>query len=1233
MTSSADLSQKEMDRLGEIIEDLGCIFSLEEIEAANVHEIIGRLRSEEVKSYLQNLCMGSKPESALREALFAGNSILGKYLYGYAAAPPEVTEDGFVDYLIADQFGHTIILELKSLFDTVKERDRAGKVVVKKLRQQRLSWEAHKDQIKRYITKGEYVILTNLKEWVFFSRSLNPADPRPFYSTSLSELIKDYEVIRNLKDYADRKECQFVRYKLDKKFLDSLKEWVRKLSEVEFTVDDKRKLELIIGLINKFVFIQTLDDYGVIEFKWIQKKWDTFERDWASKSKLTVLAEFLSYVDRFFFKYYDTELFKENFLDYVKKDPDNIERLYDNFRMVLGLTYLQTPIGFEGIMQYNFRLIDEDVLGKAYESFLAEQRKEQGAYYTPKYVTEYIVENTVGRLYDELLKEIEASLESEGFDRALELVRRFTSIKVLDPACGSGSFLIKALRKIKSKYDELIRIVARVEERYYNSPSLDSILSKQDKLERIKEIKDIIGPGDSRELISRLIVRHIHGNDLDRRALEVAKVNIWLEAIKLFPSEFRFDKLPSRVEHILPDLRMNFGNGDTLVGLPENLTIERLNRIHKDQILQLLELRQKYLEDPTNSEVVMKIEEIKHELRKELNEEFERYLKEKNLSLKILDETKPFHWALEYWFTYFGQSELEDDKGFDVVIGNPPWIQSKFMKSEQKEWFRFAFTSMGKQYDIFNGFVEKAVKLLKNKGLLGFILPNRFVMNPDYKNFREYLLDNVSILEIVDVGEEVFEDVEMPALIILMQKENSSERRLANKIRIRLTNAQSFQGQLFRQEFTKTQEAFYKETDKVFTIYAPTSTSNIISKIETDTQPLKIFVKNARGVEIGKKSKIICEQPNMPNCAPFLIGEDIDRYVILRNHYIQLGVAEIDYKDPTLYSPPKIIIRKTGSGIRAVVDYQGYYVIQVIYILKKKDNWPLSLEYIAAVLNSSLMNFYYFEKFGERDKKTFPHLRQTHILSLPIKHPNNLDHVVANHVKELITYKQARTKFLEIWKNWSLRLKKYENTLYKLLFEDDAQFIRTGEFGKVWTTKATFYSTENEILKVDFKDFIIREETNTNIIRIYGLSENGEEQLIYEMEFSDRELMLHIYCSLLQALESKAKINSLFQLLTKTMVPIIKEVNKNSNELTPNIVRKTIDEFGKWVKVQSIGNIEADIVKIDNKIGELEAIIDALVFRIYDLEEDEVKLVLASLKARQMYQEEVLSHLKGLPNV
>ena len=67
--------------------------------------------------------------------------------------------------------------------------------------------------------------------------------------------------------------------------------------------------------------------------------------------------------------------------------------------------------------------------------------------------------------------------------------------------------------------------------------------------------------------------------------------------------------------------------------------------------------------------------------------------------------------------------------GFDVVIGNPPWIESKRMDTSDKSYYETAFRSMHGQYDIFNGFVEKGLQLLKNGGILGFIMPSRFVMN------------------------------------------------------------------------------------------------------------------------------------------------------------------------------------------------------------------------------------------------------------------------------------------------------------------------------------------------------------------------------------------------------------------------------------------------------------------------------------------------------------------------
>ena len=100
--------------------------------------------------------------------------------------------------------------------------------------------------------------------------------------------------------------------------------------------------------------------------------------------------------------------------------------------------------------------------------------------------------------------------------------------------------------------------------------------------------------------------------------------------------------------------------------------------------------------------------------------------------------------------------------------------------------------------------------------------------------------------------------------------------------------------------------------------------------------------------------------------------------------------------------------------------------------------------------------------------------------------------------------------------------------------------------------------------------------------------------------------------------------------MTKTIIPIIREVNKSSNELTPNIIKKVKDEFVEWLKQNEVENVEADIVKINNEIEELEAKIDAHVFKLYTLKENEIKIVFDSLKTPTAYQGRVLELLRKL---
>lgn len=296
-----------------------------------------------------------------------------------------------------------------------------------------------------------------------------------------------------------------------------MKEWVSQLSNVRFIVKEDEKTKLIINLINKFIFIQSLDKFWVIDKNYIGEEWSRIERRWASKDKARILVKFFEEINEYFYELYDTELFRiaeenKTIIDYIDKSQENIDLLYEKTKNILGINY-GSDIGswIPGIIQYNFRRIDEDILGKSYETFLAEIRKEHGIYYTPKYITQYIINNTVEILFNKRIEEISQNLKSGKYENCAHLINNFFSIKILDPACGSGSFLIKVLRLIWSKYNELFNII---DEEYRKYSDFKGKLIRTDEIETIFQkllnLIQTIGFSDKRTLISKIIVRHIY---------------------------------------------------------------------------------------------------------------------------------------------------------------------------------------------------------------------------------------------------------------------------------------------------------------------------------------------------------------------------------------------------------------------------------------------------------------------------------------------------------------------------------------------------------------------------------------------------------------------------------------------------------------------------------------------------------------------------------------------------
>jgi hypothetical protein len=294
----------------------------------------------------------------------------------------------------------------------------------------------------------------------------------------------------------------------------------------------------------------------------------------------------------------------------------------------------------------------------------------------------------------------------------------------------------------------------------------------------------------------------------------------------------------------------------------------------------------------------------------------------------------------------------------------------------------------------------------------------------------------------------------------------------------------------------------------------------------------------------------------------------------------------------------------------------------------------LSLKYACALVNSALLDWH-LKKSSSRFRGGFYSYARRFLERLPIKIPEATGECVLaekceQSVNRILLLKKAQYVLLEQWVRWATKLKTDEQSLEAILTQD-IKNLRVGATAELWISKVSFYPPEcTEILNKTYDDFRIIGSGNQSSIKVFGVDEDGNEEQIYELEFEDRDLMLHFYHSLLQTLESRAKVKTLSQLFGKSMIPIVKEVNRNPRELTSNIIRKAKEEFEKWKTEKNITDVDPDIVAINNGINDSEAEIDALVFKLYGLQENQINTIFHSLKTYPSYQAIVLDFFKKL---
>lgn len=577
-------------------------------------------------------------------------------------------------------------------------------------------------QLRRYAytAKLPLSILTDFEELAIYDTRIKPdhhdssSVGRVFYCT-YKEYPKNWDFIFDTFSKEAIWKGSFDRYveenkhkkgtsEVDKEFLKLIEKWRENIAKsIALRNPDLSIYELndsVQKTIDRIIFLRIAEDRDMEKYGRLQT---------ILENKKEIYPQLVSLFAQADAKYNSGIFdFKADQLTPKLKIDDKVFR-----EIIKDLYYPESP--------YEFSVLPVEILGNIYEQFLGktihltaghqarieekpEVRKAGGVYYTPKYIVDYIVKNTVGELIknDHSPRRGDSPLRGQARTALSEVT--IPPLKILDPACGSGSFLIAAYQYILDAYLEFYSGMAGkgtppFGDKSRRAPTVErdgKILQKSLKENRIYQLRQ----NEYRLTIGekqRILQEHIYGVDIDRQAVEVTKLSLLLKLLEGENSEstgylFKYSDIK-----LLPNLSDNIKCGNSLIGSD--------------------------FYDSTQKNLFA-------------DEEVTR-------RLNVFDWNESF-------------PEVFQDGGFDIVIGNPPYVRQEGL-GEYKEYFSTHYQVYHGVADLYAYFIEKGISLLRKDGLFGIIVANKW-MRAGYGEPLRRFLKSKEILEIVDFGDlPVFE--------------------------------------------------------------------------------------------------------------------------------------------------------------------------------------------------------------------------------------------------------------------------------------------------------------------------------------------------------------------------------------------------------------------------------------------------------------------------------------------
>ena len=755
----------------------------------------------------------------------------------------------------------------------------------------------------KYGKNCQWVIVSNYKE-IRLYRSNDMTEYEVFFLENLKDdlefqkfiYILSFEALvgtanKKAKALELSEEYQKNQIEIEKKFYNEYRNIrlhiFENMKENNPETDENTLLEKVQKLLDRFLFICFCEDKGLLEkdfFNTILKKGKDFGsifdifKVFCNWINLGNSKENISHFNGGLFKN-DDVLNSLNIDDKVFEELKKISK-YD-FSSDLNINILGH------IFEQSISDIEElkkSISGEEFDQKKS-KRKKDGIFYTPQYITKYIVENSIKNWLDDKRKELgEDDLPklnekdyifdiakknyTKNYRKHIEFWQQYReavrNIKIIDPACGSGAFLITAFEFLLN----------------YNKYLDDKIF-------------DLVGTSDLfSDRTKEILQNNIFGVDLNKESVEITKLSLWLKTA---------DK-----NKTLASLENNIKCGNSLIDDPE------------------------------------------------------------------IAGNLAFNWEKEF-------PEIFANGGFDIVVGNPPYVSAEYISEIEKTFYEKNYYSAYGRQNLYIIFYEKAINLLKENGNLGFITPYTILKNMYYKEIREYILKNTSILEIIDFkGITVFQDAGVDSIILLLKK----EKRIEYDIKY-INNIKAFETQVYDINFFKSSQITEKDDLSI----QFSKNEKLLNKIldHKDNLKLKEIIDFKQGIITGGNKNFLVSE-KLANCEKVLTGTDFNRYKLFdSNQYIIYDIEKLHRprKREIFESKEKILLRQTGAFPICMLDTNQYFTLDTVHngILKQEN---FNIKYILSLLNSKFIKFIY-ENLINESGKIFAQVKIIYIDELPIK--------------------------------------------------------------------------------------------------------------------------------------------------------------------------------------------------------------------------------------------------------